>query len=286
MSRCFRRVDIDLTPAEQRELLKTIVVVPKDEVLDTDRFVAEIATVPGLPGAPGMVHFELQVVQRLVPKPDSGESAAVPTPAPPQPLQKTVQPVLQPALDLTSRATKTSLKRPAGDPPAGDPPKTKRPAEKLVLDIAGWGRVEPKSTKQVLAAAFQDLRIPIEPYRQGPTGEGTLRFKYTDVKRPAIETAKQAAAEASKNYNVDVEDWISENGLNSDKAPQLAALLSELRPSKPRCGTTKAAAALATPSPSGLQVENIDSDQESVVRAWEGEQQAGDTERDGSDSDF
>jgi len=285
MSRCFRRVEIDLTPAEQRELLKTIVVVPTNEVLDTDIPLAEIATVQGLPEAPGMVHFELTVVQRLVPKPDSGASEAVPTPAPPQLTQQTVQPVL----DLTSRATKTSsktsLKRPAVYPPAGDR-KTKTPAEKLVPDIAGWGRVEPKSTKQVLAAAFQDLRIPIEPYRQGPTGEGTLRFKYTDGKRPAIETAKQAAAEASKNYNVDVEEWISENGLDSDVAPHLAALLSDLRPSKPKRGTTKAAAALPTPGPSGLQVENIDSDQESLVHAWEDEQQSGDTERDHSDSDF
>lgn len=203
-------------------------------------------------------------------------------PPPPTQAQLTVEPVI----DLTLR----TLKRPAEyelplgkkpDHTAGDKQGNKsgkrtlgkKPADHLVLNVAGWGRVPHTATKQALAAVFKDLGVPIELYRQGPTGTGTLRFRRTDGKHRAIETSKEAAAEAGHHKSVDVVLWIEEHGVDSESAPALSAFLESLKPTKPRGESS------TSPAAGPLHVEELGSDDDvSIVGASEGDASGSDAD--------
>lgn len=263
---------VELTRIETRDVLKTIVVVHPDEVLPTDNILEELwpFALRGLPDAPGDIRLHATIVQRMVTKksadPTVGSGDVAPTVA------STVAATVEPVLDL-STLQRPQLHRPQPHSSAGRKrhasggSKEKKPADDLVLVISGWGRVPRHATKRVLEAAFKDLKVPIELYRQPSDGQ---RFRCTDHQRPAMETAKQAAVVADQLYQADVEGFIENYGLDRERAPHLAAEVETLNPAKKRRSTAKLAASSLAVSPS--KVEDIDSDDDySVVGGMDDE---------------
>lgn len=258
---------VEMTREETRAVLNTIVVVHPDEVLPTDKILEELwpFSLRGLPDAPGDIKLQATVVQRMVAKEAAGSvgsDGTTPTVTPT--VTPTAAPTVEPVLDLSA------LQRPPLQGLAGkkrQAPGPKKSADDLVLVVAGWGRVPRHATKRVLAAAFKDLKVPIELYRQPSDGQ---RFRCTDHQRPAMETAKQAAVMADKLYQADVEGFIEEFGFDREKAPFLAAELEKLNPAKKRRSSKPAASSSLSPAPAPVPsskppVEDLDSDDDFSV---------------------
>lgn len=95
--------------------------------------------------------------------------------------------------------------------------------------IDDWGPVPRGLTKPVLAAAFQDLGVPIEMYTS-PNG-GAKRFRWTDQQDRVLETA-HAALRASSRCNVDVVEHIKRHGNDPQLSPAVFRVLSSVKASE------------------------------------------------------